>query len=160
MLALLFWCVVYWGFTSLTAAMRPLYDVKKEPVFVNKQKLKMPKTINPVIEAEVLSALQKFETDKKYLQKDMTVGRIAALLGTNAKYVTWIIAKHRNKRTIDYIIDLKTAHIVQLLESEKKYRNYTNKALAEEAGFGSTPHLVKAFKAKTGYSPTDFIGKL
>ena len=159
MLGLFFWCLVFLGFMRLImVAKRPLYPTNKESAFVKKQKV--PKTINPLIEVEVLSSLEEFEKDKKYLQKDMTVGRMAELLGTNTKYVTWIIAKHRGKRMIDYIIDLKTAHIIHLLESEKKYRNYTNKALADEAGFGSAQYFAKVFKEKTGESPTDFAGKL
>jgi AraC-like DNA-binding protein len=111
-------------------------------------------------EAAILKNLEQFELGKKYLEKDMTIARMSTLLQTNPKYVTKIVARHRNKRTIDYIIDLKLDHILHLLETEPKYRYYTNKALAEEAGFGSAQHFAKSFKAKTGESPTDFIGRL
>ncbi len=90
----------------------------------------------------------------------MTLSRIAAYLKTNTKYASKIILKHRGKKTIDYINDLKIDQIIELLKTENKYRNYTNKALADEVGFGSTQNFTRAFKNKTDISPTYFIQKL
>lgn len=116
--------------------------------------------ISPDIEAGILKKLEKLEMNKKYLEKDMTLVKMASLLNTNTKYVTRIIAKHRGKGTIDYITDLKTDYIIDILKKESKYRNYTNKALGEEAGFGSTQNFTRAFKVRTGITPTYFIYKL
>jgi AraC-like DNA-binding protein len=90
----------------------------------------------------------------------MNLSRLASLFNTNTKYVTKVIAKYRCKGTIEYITELKTNYIINLLKSENKYRNYTNKALAEEAGFGSTQNFTKAFKNTTGKSPTSFIQEI
>ncbi|WP_284653176.1 AraC family transcriptional regulator [Flavobacterium terrisoli] len=116
--------------------------------------------ISPDIEAGILKRLEKLELNKKYLEKDMTLVKMASLLNTNTKYVTKVIAKHRGKGTIDYITDLKTDYIIEILKKESKYRNYTNKALGEEAGFGSTQNFTRAFKVRTGITPTYFIYKL
>ncbi|MGQ7944173.1 helix-turn-helix domain-containing protein [Flavobacterium sp. WC2509] len=116
--------------------------------------------ISPEVVATILKNIEKFESKKKYLGKDMTLGKMAILLNTNTKYVTKIITRYRNKGTIEYISDLKIDHIVELLKNENKYRNYTNKALGEEAGFGSTQNFTKAFNNRTGLSPTYFIKKL
>ncbi|WP_298117412.1 AraC family transcriptional regulator [Flavobacterium sp.] len=116
--------------------------------------------ISPDIETGILKKLEKFEQSKKYLEKDMTLAKMALFLNTNTKYVTKIIAKHRGKGTIDYITDLKINHIIEILKKETKYRNYTHKALGEEAGFGSTQNFTRAFKERNGISPTYFIYKL
>ncbi|MDI1303318.1 MAG: AraC family transcriptional regulator [bacterium] len=116
--------------------------------------------INPELIAAILKNLEKFERNKKYLEKEMTLGKMASLLNTNMKYASKIIARYRDKRTIDYISDLKIDHIIELLKNENKYRNYTNKALAEESGFGSTQNFTRAFNNRTGLSPTYFIRKL
>ncbi len=116
--------------------------------------------INPEIVEIVLKNLEKFEKSKKYLEKDMTLSKIAAYLKTNTKYASKIILKHRGKKTIDYINDLKIEQIVELLKTENKYRNYTNKALADEVGFGSTQNFTRAFKNRTDISPTYFIQKI
>ena len=116
--------------------------------------------ISPEVVAAILKNIEKFELKKKYLGKDMTLRKMAILLNTNTKYVTKIIARYRGKGTIEYISDLKIDHIVELLKNENKYRNYTNKALGEEAGFGSTQNFTRAFNNRTGLSPTYFINKL
>lgn len=116
--------------------------------------------ISPDIETGILKKLEKFEQSKKYLEKDMTLSKMAIFLNTNTKYVTKIIAKHRGKGTIDYITDLKINYIIEILKKETKYRNYTHKALGEEAGFGSTQNFTRAFKERNGISPTYFIYKL
>lgn len=116
--------------------------------------------ISPDIETAILKKLEKFEQSKKYLEKDMTLSKMAVFLNTNTKYVTKIIAKHRGKGTIDYITDLKINYIIEILKKETKYRNYTHKALGEEAGFGSTQNFTRAFKERNGISPTYFIYKL
>lgn len=112
-----------------------------------------------VVEA-ILKRLEKFEKDRKYLEKDMTSSKLADILHTNTKYVSKIIPRYRDRKTIDYISDLKIAHIIELLKTERRYRNYTNLALAETAGFGSTQNFTRAFKARTGISPTFFINRL
>lgn len=104
--------------------------------------------------------LNKFEKTKKYLEKDINLSKIAAYLKTNTKYASKIILKYRGKKTIDYINDLKIDHVIELLKTENKYRNYTNKALAEEVGFGSTQNFTRAFKNRTDISPTYFVQKI
>ena len=116
--------------------------------------------INPEVIAAILKNLEKFERNKKYLEKDMTLAKMAALLNTNMKYASKIIARYRNKGTVDYISNLKIDHIIELLKNENKYRNYTNKALGEESGFGSTQNFTRAFNNRTGLSPTYSISKL
>lgn len=38
----------------------------------------------------------------------------------------------------------------------KKHPNYTIRAIADEAGFNSTPILYNLFKKKTGMTPYEF----
>ncbi|MFE3872493.1 helix-turn-helix domain-containing protein [Flavobacterium sp. ZS1P70] len=116
--------------------------------------------INPQIVAAILKKLEKFEISKKYLEKEMNLLKLASLLNTNTKYASKIIAKYRNKGIIEYITDLKIDHIIELLKSENKYRIYKNKSLADEAGFGSTQNFTRAFKSRTGISPSYFCTEL
>lgn len=116
--------------------------------------------ITPELEINILKKLENFESGNRYLEKDMNLARMAKLLSTNTKYVTRIIAKHRGKGTIEYIADLKINFIVEKLKADSRYRNYTNKALAEEAGFGSAQNFTRAFKDRYEISPTYFIGQL
>lgn len=116
--------------------------------------------IAPELVETILKNLEKFECNKRFIDKDMTTGRLAELLHTNSKYISQIIPKYRGRKVIVYISDLKIEYIIELLKTEKKYRNYTNKALAEKAGFRSTQNFTKAFNSRTGISPTYFIKAL
>ncbi|MBE0393855.1 AraC family transcriptional regulator [Flavobacterium sp. PL002] len=120
----------------------------------------LPFDLNPELITAILKKLEKFESTKKYLEKDINLIKLATILNTNTKYVSKVIAKYRNKGSIEYITDFKIDHIIHLLKEEKKYRNYTNKALGDEAGFGSTQNFTRAFLNRTGISPTYFIKEL
>lgn len=116
--------------------------------------------ISPEVVNNILKNLERFEKEKRFIEKDMSTSKLADILHTNTKYISKIIPKYRGKKTIQYISDLKIDYIVELLKSEKKYRNYTNQGLAETVGFGSTQNFTMAFKSRTGISPTYFINEL
>jgi AraC-like DNA-binding protein len=116
--------------------------------------------INPELVKTILQNLEKFEKNKKYLEKDMTLIKLSGYLKTNPKYASKVILKYRGKKTIEYISDLKIDYIVDKLKTENKFRNYTNKALADEAGFGSTQNFTKAFNKRLEMPPTFFIQQL
>lgn len=116
--------------------------------------------ISREIEEAIVKKLEKFELTKKYLEKDMTLSKMATILHTNSKYVTKVIAKHRGKGTIEYITELKLDYIIEMLKTDSRYRNYTNKALGDEAGFRTTQNFTRAFKSHTGITPTYFSYKL
>lgn len=109
--------------------------------------------------SSLLTQLEKFEKDKKFLAKNLTVTRLAVMFSSNAKYVSKVIFYYRGKKFVDYINDLKIDYVISLLKVDKKFSNYTNKALAEEAGFSSTQRFTNAFLCKKGISATCFIAK-
>ncbi|WP_333696413.1 AraC family transcriptional regulator [Flavobacterium sp.] len=137
-----------------------LNTLKSEPKLKVKNQDNLKTTISPELSKTILSHLEKFEKQKGYLEKDMNLTKLATKLNTNTKYVSVTISQYRGKKTTTYINDLKIEYILKLLLEHSKYRNYTNQALAEEAGFGSTQIFTQCFKNKTGLSPTSFIQQL
>ncbi|MFW0739763.1 tetratricopeptide repeat protein [Flavobacterium sp. T12S277] len=111
-------------------------------------------------EEAMLHNLQKFESSKKFLEKDLNLTKLAGYFNTNTKYISLIIARHRNKKFNEYINGLKIDNIAQRIQKEKFLRNYTHEALAVEAGFSSTRRFVKAFINSTGITPKYFIEEL
>lgn len=111
-------------------------------------------------EEAVLQSLQKFENSKKFLEPDWNLTKLAGYFNTNTKYLSQIIARHRNKKFNEYINELKVENIAQRIRNEKVLQNYTHDALAEEAGFSSTRRFVKAFLGSTGITPKYFIEEL
>lgn len=130
----------------------------------SKPKLKNDKSeildINTDAVNNVLKQLDKFERDKKFLEKDVTLVKLAAAFNSNTKYLSKIIAHYKDKGFVDYINALKIDYLITLLHDDKRIRNYTNKALAEEAGFSSTQRFANAFLTKTGMPTSFFIEQL
>lgn len=142
---------------------------KIKRILEKKQKCqKQPVQIKPLevlgIKAElvtsILQQLDVFEKQKKFLTKDITLTKLAIMFDSNIVYVSKIISHHKNKKSVDYINDLRVEFIVEIIENNSKFRNYTNKALGEEAGFSTTQHFTRAFIKKMEISPTDFVQRI
>ncbi len=109
---------------------------------------------------KLVGQIEKWEQDKKYLGRDLSLARLAVTFDSNTKYLSGVIGLYKGKKFTEYINDLKVDYIVELIKSTKKFREYSNTGLAQEAGFSSTQRFTKAFVARTGISPTFFIEKL
>jgi len=132
-------------------------DVKVENKTRQKNHKPVMPDINPQTVNNILRQLEKFEKERKYLERDWQLSNLASFFNHNPTYISSIIRHYKEKSFNEYINDLKVDHIISLLYSNKLARNYTNKALADEAGFSSTERFAKAFKAKTGISTAYFI---
>jgi AraC-like DNA-binding protein len=130
----------------------PKIEVKHEPIGIT--------DINEETVKLLLKQLEKFEKDKKFIEKDLTSNKLATTFGSNVKYLSKIIYHYRGKKLVNYINDLKVDYLISLLQKDKILRNYTNKALAEEVGFSSTQRFANAFFARTGMPTSFFIEEL
>jgi len=109
---------------------------------------------------QIIRHLEKFERNKKFLQKDATLATLTVRFNTNSKYLSKVIYHRSGKRFADYINDLKIDYLVELLQNSNMHRNYSIGSLAEEAGFTSTPRFTNAFHSKTGISFSYFLKEL
>lgn len=130
----------------------------------SKTKIKSEKNqildINPETAANMLKQVEKFEQDQKFLEKDLTLSKLAVTFNSNPKYLSIIIAHYRDKSFSKYINDLKIDYLLNLLKTDKRFRNYTNAALAEEAGFSSTQRFANAFMARAEITTAYFIEQI
>lgn len=108
----------------------------------------------------VLVQLKRFEGSRKILERDLNLTKLAGQFNTNPRYLSEIISKHRHKNFNNYLNGLKVDYIAERLRSEKILRNYTDKALGEEAGFSSTRRFVNAFEIQNEITPRNFIEEL
>ncbi|MNL30950.1 Helix-turn-helix domain protein [compost metagenome] len=116
--------------------------------------------INQDTVVSILKQLEKFEKGKLFLEKDLTETKLAIAFDTNIKYLSKIIAHYKEKKFVTYINDLKVDYLIMLLKEDKKFHNYNNKALSEEAGFSSTERFAKAFFSRTGVPASYFMEEL
>ena len=116
--------------------------------------------LNQEAVAAVLKQLERFESGKKFLEKDLTSIKLAVAFNSNVKYLSRVIFHYREKKFAEYINDLKIDYLISLLKKDKMFRNYTNKALGEEVGFSTTQRFTTAFFARTGMPTSYFIEEL
>lgn len=116
--------------------------------------------ISPEVVTDILKQLEKFEAEKKFLQKNISLAKLAVAFKSNTKYLSKIIMHSRGKGFVEYINDLKIDYIISLLHTDSAARKYTNKALAEEAGFTTTQRFANAFLARTEMPTAYFIEQL
>lgn len=121
---------------------------------------KQEKDLSPKLITEALTRLDRFEQNHGYLKTHMDLHALAEILRTNQKYTSWIINRYRNKGILEYLRDLRLDYIVEKLKTDHRLRNYTDQALAEECGFGSTQSFTRSFNAAFGMPPRYFIRKL
>lgn len=150
---------------------RRLYKQKFDELMLrinsdNKSKPKAKSEKNQIMDinhetvANILKQLEKFEYAQKFLEKDLTLSKLAVRFNSNPKYLSLIISHYRDKSFSKYINDLKIDYLVNLLKTDKRFRSYSNLALAEEAGFTSTQRFAHAFLSKTEISATYFIEQI
>lgn len=116
--------------------------------------------ISPETVQQIIRHLERFERDKKFLQKEATLATLTVRFNTNSKYLSKVIYHRSGKRFADYINDLKIDYLVELLRNSSMHTNYSIGSLAEEAGFTSTPRFTNAFHSKTGISFSYFLKEL
>lgn len=85
---------------------------------------------------------------------------MAEELGTNSNYLGQIIKNKSGENFRQYINQLRIEYILKILRQDRKMLNYSIQAIAGEAGYNHAEPFSKAFKARTGYYPSDFILKI
>ncbi|MFA5619577.1 MAG: helix-turn-helix domain-containing protein [Weeksellaceae bacterium] len=108
-------------------------------------------------EEQILSGLSKFEKSTRFTQKDMSLGKLAARLSTNTKYLSEVINRHKGKNFNAYINELRVNYIIWKLKSNSAYLHYKVSYLADECGFSSHSSFATVFKSIVGVSPSVFI---
>ncbi len=108
----------------------------------------------------ILSELQQFEDDKKYLEGKITLSILAQRFNTNSRYLSQIVNTHKGKTFTDYINDLRINNLKERLEIDPRFRQYTIKAIAKEIGYTSTEAFANAFYKKEGIKLSKYIKKV
>lgn len=130
------------------------------PVPTNEKIVDGDLTIKPEIVTAVSNKLKQFEDSDVFLDKDFTLNKMAAFVDCNTRYTSRIIFETRKKKYIEYVDDLRIDYIVSRLKTDSKFRNYTIKALTDEAGFKSPQKFKEAFVKSTELTPLYFIREL
>ncbi len=116
--------------------------------------------ISQEITNDLLTKLQKFEDQEMFLNSGINAKDLAKRFESNSSYLSSVVNTYKQKSISRYINDLRIDYVVKKLQSDRKLRNYTIKAIAKEVGFNSADVFAKAFHKRTGIYPSYFLKKL
>lgn len=100
------------------------------------------------------AAQEKVRSKKLYLNKDIRLKSLAAILKTNHTYLSSCINTCSGNNFNQWINDFRIDYLLEQIHSGKKLSD-----LAKEAGFASTDAFYRSFKRKTGLTPNEYLKK-
>ena len=99
------------------------------------------------------------ENTLEFCSTDFTLDRLAALVGSNSKYVSQVINDVYNKNFSNYVNEYRVRLACLRLADTKNYGMYTLNSIAESVGFKSYSAFVAVFRKVTGITPSIYKEK-
>ena len=96
------------------------------------------------------------ETEKPYLQTDLKVADLAAMVGISSHKLSQFFSQHKGDTFYDYVNRYRVEEFKRLVKDEKT-RSLTLSAMAEKAGFSSRASFFRHFKNIEGVSPGEYL---
>lgn len=132
--------------------------VNQESIEENNFKEEKVKSIIPDKKLQDIKVkLEYFESNRKFIQKNITVDGLAKELGTNRDYLSKSVNELKGKNFSQYLNELRITYIVEELNNNERLRKYTIAAIADEIGYNNSESFSNAFKKITGTLPSYYI---
>ncbi|MDV3608991.1 AraC family transcriptional regulator [Elizabethkingia anophelis] len=116
-------------------------------------------TMSEEVYKDLQDKLEKFEKEKQFLEKGMTLNKLANIFETNSTYLSQFINETKSMNFSRYLGILRINYITQLMYENEKYLNYTIQSLSDECGIASRQNFSDLFQEINGLHPTEFIKK-
>ncbi len=108
------------------------------------------------MENEMLSDLQRLmEQEKIFLQKDLTIVKLAKQLGTNRATLSHLINSRFHKNFPKFLNEYRVKEAIKLL-SDEKTGNYKIEVIGDMCGYKNRQVFHSSFKRETGVTPTQY----
>src|SRR5579863_2324013 len=141
--------LVYWlGIRGFTAS--------QEQLGIDKKKQSGQAILTPEVIRQVLAALtQKMEVEKVYLDPSLNLSSMAQNTGVSQKMISAVLNQHLEINFNEFVNGYRVAAFKErIILPEADHLTITG--IAAECGFSSPATFQRAFKDKTGKSPSEF----
>lgn len=98
------------------------------------------------------------QTSKPFLQPELSLADLAAMLGTSKSVISKVINSHHQQNFNDFVNQYRIEQVIDDLK-HKKHHQLTFLGIAYDCGFNSKATFNRAFKKVTGQTPRDFVRK-
>ncbi len=149
--------IVFRGFTIIYAIIMIYYGVKD---YHFKIMTPPPAPKESVLERNKIlelkgPLLEMMENEKPFLNLDITLNVLAGQLGTNSKYLSFLINNEFDCNFSSFVNSYRIKHAKMLLENPEN-KIYTIQSIAEMTGFKSKSAFNHAFKKETQMTPSKY----
>ena len=117
-------------------------------------------TMDEFLVNKIAEGLKKLEEKQAYLKPVFKLGYVASKLNTNTAYLSQYFNQVLNKSFSEYTQELRINYVLQKLNDDRNFSNYTLQAIAEEVGYKDATTFVRVFKKQTGLTPNYYIEEL
>lgn len=100
----------------------------------------------------ILIAKVKQYLKTNYMNYGLSLESVADLIGVSSSYLSVLFKKEAEINFIDYLTDLRISAAKELLKDPLRSAG----EIAEKTGFESSSYFTRAFKRKTGMTPTEY----
>lgn len=94
------------------------------------------------------------EDEMKFTSQDFSLGYLADMLDSNAKYVSQVINDVYKKNFTTYVNEYRIRLACERLSDFDRFGSYSIRGIGESVGFRSYTSFITAFKKITGISPS------
>jgi AraC-like DNA-binding protein len=161
---------VIFGFITLFTFAYSFYGIKQPAIFGDKikhgdeEKRETEKYIRSGLkEIQAKAFLEKLiafvETEKPFLNRDLSIHDLSQLTGIPRHYITQILNEQHKKSFFTFINEYRVKEVITKLKDPKN-NHYTILAMAYDSGFNSKTTFNSIFKSLTGFTPSKYREKL
>ena len=104
------------------------------------------------------SLIQLLQTEKPYLDPELTLQQLASMIGAQVHHLSQVINEKEQMNFYDLINGWRIKEFIKEAKNEKN-KNYTLLAIAFDCGFNSKASFNRNFKKFTGKTPSDFLSQ-
>lgn len=111
--------------------------------------------LDDVQKNKLLNSIITVMEDAEIISKsDFNLNTLAGMVGSNTKYVSWVINDTYNKNFRSLLNEYRISEACKRLSDKEHYGNMTIQAISESVGFNSAASFIQAFKRTNGMTPS------
>lgn len=142
-------------------ASNPINESVDENIFVEKPfSLSINDSIEPDQEHLLTEIIAYFDREKPYLSFNFDQKELSEKLNLSGYQVRTILKNAYSISFSDFVNYHRIQYLLNMLEKDPRWKNYTMATLANSIGFKSTNSLYLAFKKVINTTPKEYIDRL
>ncbi|MBD8080841.1 helix-turn-helix domain-containing protein [Chryseobacterium caseinilyticum] len=136
-----------------------LDSVRPEVIQAEEKNIEKVSKLDAAVIKNLKEKFKEFEKSKRFLEKGLTAGRLAAEFETNATYFSQFVSEFKDSNFNTYLNNLRIKYAVDQIYNHKEWRKYSVEDIALACGFSNRQSFSNFFYEQNGMRPAEFLKK-